>query len=488
MMEDEKKVSIKDLAVTQSNSLVEATYPRTYVKRDGTEGDIDLKVSTRAHKVSRLIVSLISPDDADLRFYRIDISALKSYLGYKVDFPNGKFYQDLKDIANRLNKQPIEIRPEPKRVITAYFISSYEMNYKTGEIIFEISGQLKPFLLHLKNNFTSFHLDNIPKLSSGYSIRLYELLYQYKSIGKRAFDDLSRLQAMIGSSYDQYGHFKARVLEPTKKDISQNTNISFEYEEVKTGKKVTKLIFHINENAPVTQTVENDQLTFSFSPTTEGGYKSDDDNNLSGVLRQMGIKNDKIAEYIKLGFDIVKDKKKRVEAVERCRTIETYYAEKITLLRSAKPDMGNPTGFLIKALQEDWITSKATKEIENQKLLKALHEKQSRIKQLEKRLDIMQKHSTELQKPIFEKLASDELIFMATYKAVLAEFDENSYFHQTLRQSNSPQEAYKNSTALNSIMNNHFFKCYPTEFESIKPSAEEIESVRHELNLLKNSQ
>ena len=72
MMEDEKKVSIKDLSVTQSNSLVEATYPRTYVKRDGTEGDIDLKVSTRAHKVSRLIVSLISPDDADLRFYRID--------------------------------------------------------------------------------------------------------------------------------------------------------------------------------------------------------------------------------------------------------------------------------------------------------------------------------------------------------------------------------------------------------------------------------
>ena len=126
-MEKKKKVDIKELSVTQSNPLIEATYPRIIQKRDGTE-TIDLKVTTRAHKVSRLIVSLINPDDDDLRLYRIDIATLKSYLGYKPDSPNGRFYQDLKDIAHRLNKQPIEIRPEPKRVLTAYFISSFEIN------------------------------------------------------------------------------------------------------------------------------------------------------------------------------------------------------------------------------------------------------------------------------------------------------------------------------------------------------------------------
>lgn len=268
-MENKKNISFKDLAVTQSNQLVEATYPRIIEKKNGGT-EIDFKVTTRAHKVSRLIISLISPDDQDLRYYKVDISTLKSYLGYKLDFPNGKFYQDLKEIANRLNKQPIEIRPDPQRIITAYFISSYELNHKTGEITFEISGQLKPFLLQLKNNFTSVQLENIPRLSSGYSIRLYEILYQYKFIGKRAFDNIDRLQQMLGSSYGKYSHFKARVLEFAKKDIAKNTNITFEYEEIKTGKRVTKLIFYIKDNAPAAEKAVEGQLIFSVAQNTEG--------------------------------------------------------------------------------------------------------------------------------------------------------------------------------------------------------------------------
>lgn len=111
-------------------------------------------------------------------------------------------------------------------------------------------GQLKPFLMELKKNFTSFDLENIPRLSSGYSIRLYELLCQYKAIGKRTFHDLDQLQLMVGSAYDKYSHFKARVLEPTRKDITKNTNITFEYKELKTGKRVTGLAFTIGDNIP----------------------------------------------------------------------------------------------------------------------------------------------------------------------------------------------------------------------------------------------
>lgn len=482
-MENKKNISFKDLAVTQSNQLVEATYPRIIEKKNGGT-EIDFKVTTRAHKVSRLIISLISPDDQDLRYYKVDISTLKTYLGYKPEFPNGKFYQDLKEIANRLNKQPIEIRPDPQRIITAYFISSYELNHKTGEVTFEISGQLKPFLLQLKNNFTSVQLENIPRLSSGYSIRLYEILYQYKFIGKRTFDNIDRLQQMLGSSYGKYSHFKARVLEFAQKDIAKNTNITFDYEEIKTGKKVTKLVFYIKDNSPAAEQGVAGQLTFSTAQNTEGVLDNEAE-GLMGVLKRLNIATAKINDYLKLGFDIIKDEKKRVGATTRCGSIEAYYNEKIALLQHSKPDMENPTGFLIKALQEDWMSGKVAKELDTQKTAKTNRDKHLRIKQLEKQIELAQKQYAALQIPIYAKLAAQEDTFMAAYNAVLSEFEEGTYFSRSIKEMATPQVAYQNSVALNSMMGGYFLKNYPDAFQGIQTVVEAINAMKTELNALK---
>lgn len=482
-MEKKKNVDIKELSLTQSNPLIEATYPRVIQKRDGTE-ELDLKVTTRAHKVSRLIISLINPEDDDLRLYRIDIATLKSYLGYKADSPNGRFYQDLKDIAHRLNKQPIEIRPEAKRVLTAYFISSFEINYKTSEVIFEISGQLKPFLMQLKKNFTSFDLENIPRLSSGYSIRLYELLCQYKPLGKRTFHDLDQLQLMLGSAYDKYSHFKARVLEPTRKDITKNTNITFEYKELKEGKRVTGLTFHIGDNIPEEPLLPK-ALTLLFADTEGGrvGEETSAPNILTQILINAGLITKVATQYANAGFDIIKDEKKRVEAIKRCPTIEDYYAEKATLLNASKTE--NPAGFIIKALQEDWLTSKAAQAIVEQKTIRENRQRQSQIKQLEKRLDTLKKDYQTAIDPIFERLAHDGNAFLAAYNGVMSQYDASSMFSRSLSQYPTIQAAYRGNTALLSLMNDYFKKHFSIEFESLTVLVDEIEVVKKELNTMK---
>lgn len=482
-MENKKQVAVKELAVTQSNSLVEAIYPRV-INQNGKEVEIDVKVSTRAHKVSRLIASLISPKDDNLRLYRVEISTLKNYLGYKQDFPNGKFYQDLRDIANRLNKQPIEIRPEPKRVITAYFISSFELNFKTGEIIFEISSQLRPYLLQLKDNFTSFQLENIPKLSSSYSIRLYEILCQYKNIGKRTFHNIDDLQKMIGSAYEQYGHFKARVLDPTQKDLTKNTDITFDLEEVKKGRRVEKLIFHIKENIP-TNSANEKQLSLTFGFRENAALNAENDNDLYAVLESLGIIKEKIAEYVALGFGIIKDEKKRLQAEERCNAIHTYYNEKISLLRASKPEMENPAGFFIKALQEDWQTSKAIKEVSNQKQLKEHREKQACIKQLEKQSEQKKKEFIANQEPVFQALAADETIFNEAYTAVMLSVGNSSYLKKIVSDNGSPQKAYKNSMMLKGMIDNYFFNKHTARFESFKAFELEYKAIVKELSELK---
>ncbi|MRB31447.1 RepB family plasmid replication initiator protein, partial [Bacillus thuringiensis] len=45
--------------------------------------------------------------------------------------------------------------------------------------------------------------------------------------------------------YPNYTNFKQRVLNPSQKELNQKTDISFEFEEIKSGRKVKKIRFII---------------------------------------------------------------------------------------------------------------------------------------------------------------------------------------------------------------------------------------------------
>ncbi len=55
--------------VVQSNELIEASYSP--------------ELTTRAHKVARLILSLISPDDKDLKLYTVQSARSKTFWAIK---------------------------------------------------------------------------------------------------------------------------------------------------------------------------------------------------------------------------------------------------------------------------------------------------------------------------------------------------------------------------------------------------------------------
>jgi plasmid replication initiation protein len=47
------------------------------------------------------------------------------------------------------------------------------------------SKEILPFISNLSREFTKYSLSDIAGMSSAYAIRIYELLSQYRSIGKR---------------------------------------------------------------------------------------------------------------------------------------------------------------------------------------------------------------------------------------------------------------------------------------------------------------
>lgn len=376
--------------VVQSNELIEASYSP--------------ELTTRAHKVARLILSLISPDDKDLKLYTVPISTLKDFLGYKENTSWGNFYPEMKDIADRLNKEPIVIKTQDK-VTTAYFIAGYEMDSAARTVTFEVSLLLKPYLLALKRNFTRYPLHYIARLRSAYSIRLYELLCQYRNIGHRTFE-LGALQALLGSNYEYYANFKDKVLSIAKRDLDANTDITFDYKEIKTGRKVTALKFTILSNS-VSDTEGGDvaQIQTLVSETTTNAGISDE---TVKKLTKLGLKSAAIKRYERQGFVVIVDEKAREQAVSRCHNnLETYFLEKWALSeKSSRVGGRNQAGFFVKALQEDWQPMSAKQEtIEKSKSITKTNTEE--IKRLEAQIKQTKQAFDAAKKTIFDQIVEN---------------------------------------------------------------------------------
>ena len=168
-------------------------------------------------------------------------------------------YWAVKEALKELLEKPIYIpkgkTPDDNSFLMLNWVASAE--YKDGEgiIEFEISNKLRPYLLEAQTKFLKYRLENILPLKSGYSIRMYEILKDwlemYKRYGNKAekiikVDEL-REMLEIPQSY-KFNDIKRFVLEKSKKELAEHTDIIFNYEEIKTGRKVTHLKFIIQEN------------------------------------------------------------------------------------------------------------------------------------------------------------------------------------------------------------------------------------------------
>ena len=150
--------------------------------------------------------------------------------------------------------------------LMANWVADFEYKEGEGVVEFYISPKLRPYLLMAKEKFLKYRLENILPLRSGYSIRLYEILkdwfelhQRYKSRAEKiiALEEFKRILE-IPNSY-QYGNssgIKRRILQKAKEELEKNTDICFDFEEIKTGRKVTHIKFIIFKNAKNIQRVK----------------------------------------------------------------------------------------------------------------------------------------------------------------------------------------------------------------------------------------
>ena len=119
--------------------------------------------------------------------------------------------------------------------------------YDSGVLSFRFDPDLKPFLLELKDNFTRYHINDILKLRSSYSIQVFELLTQYKTIGERTMT-IKDLRGVLKIPDGYRNPDITRLLETIQSDLKQTTHLDFSFTFKKLGRSFHSINFAIKDN------------------------------------------------------------------------------------------------------------------------------------------------------------------------------------------------------------------------------------------------
>ena len=250
--------------VVQNNSLVFSNYDMTAMEQ----------------KIVLILVSTIKKNDTSIKQTSFRVQDLASLLEIT---PEG-LYKDLPKICKSIMSKIIDIKNDNNDWEMFNLISYAKYKAKEGRIILEINKKAEPYLLQLKEYFTSFKLGNALFLDSKYAIRIYQLTKgsQFK---KQVSFELHEFRKMLGidkkTAYDRFSNITTRILKPSILEINSKTDIIIDYEVLKTGTKAVGIKFlmkpkAITEVAITTVKRSKNKKTSGFTDYEQREYDFDD--------------------------------------------------------------------------------------------------------------------------------------------------------------------------------------------------------------------
>lgn len=214
----------KNYIVTKSNKLITSRY----------------NLSLQEQRLILALVSLIdSKNHTQFYEYEMKVSEFAELLG--IENTNHTY---LAKITRQLMGKVVEIEDE-KKVLQVHWLSSCTYYKGEGRVKLELHRELMPYLLQLKEQFTTYYLSNVMQMKSKYSIRVYEILKgnQFKKNFEIELDELQKV--LNAQNYLTYSSFRQKVLEPALKEINAQTDIIVQYIPKKIGNKVVSISFGI---------------------------------------------------------------------------------------------------------------------------------------------------------------------------------------------------------------------------------------------------
>lgn len=163
----------------------------------------------------------------------------------------------------------------------------------TGIVYLRFTHDVVPLITRLEEQFTSYELEQVKSLNSGYAIRLYELLIQWRSVGKTPTFELQQFRQQLGveeSKYSRMSDFKKYVLDFAVQQINKHTDITVKYEQHKKGRAITGFTFKFKIKAKQSETMESKRDSDTADMFTVEGLN---DKQLGRIVRNPAF----MAEY-----------------------------------------------------------------------------------------------------------------------------------------------------------------------------------------------
>jgi hypothetical protein len=171
-------------------------------------------------------------------------------------------YHKLKKEAKQILEKPFFLPTENGGWIAFNWFSSIEYIPGKGIIEIEFSEKLKPFLLDLKEYFTTYELQYIFPMRSFYSQRLYEWLKEYENIPMNSEGGfkfrkftinwiIEHLQLEKKPSMMEYKNIKHYIINPAIRDINKYSDLYVEkLVEHKFARKVVDFTIYFRKKTP----------------------------------------------------------------------------------------------------------------------------------------------------------------------------------------------------------------------------------------------
>lgn len=233
-----------DLVVVKANSLIEASY----------------RLSIDEVRILALTIGSMDPNSNQQVFDFTVADFVREFPEINLD----NAYKQIQGAIKRIYER--SVKTEDKDRVTEFrWVSSRTYFKKEGRFRIAMTNEVMPYLTQLKGQFTKYQLRNISSFNSVHSIRIYELITQYRKVGEReiTIEELKKW-LQVEDKYPRFNNFKQWVLEPSIAEINEKSDLMVSVEQIKRGRTIHALKFLIS---PKKQAVENtENLTKSGRP------------------------------------------------------------------------------------------------------------------------------------------------------------------------------------------------------------------------------
>lgn len=221
----------------------------------------ETKMTLAEFKILDAYLSRIDSHKPDERYVRFEKGELEKMLGVT--------QLKKEDLSKRIDNlfQVVTIRDENKpRKFTkiALFAKAECEQDENGQwqVDLACSAEAMEYVFNVENiGYLKYRLKNVIDLTSRYSYVLYLYLEnnRFRKSWSIPLDELKALLRCTAERYEQYKFFNSEILKKCHKELNDKTNIKYNYEPIKSGRKVTAIRFTL-----VTQADEDlQQLTLS---------------------------------------------------------------------------------------------------------------------------------------------------------------------------------------------------------------------------------